>query len=289
AQNRGSEMNFMGLPDEYAGENSKTVIIPIAYEKNTTYGQGASRGADEIIAASRHIEYYDDELCKEPYESGIKLLKTLRCSNLLPEEAQERIREHVTPHIKKFTIALGGDHSITPAIVSAHSKEHKDTSILMLDAHADLRYSWKGSQYNHACVARRLAPNHKIAIVGVRAMDLSEREYADSNPNVKLIGAKEFNSEKIQEILAHLTQKVYVSIDVDAFDPSLIKNTGTPEPGGLLWYPTLELLKKTFEEKEVIGADIVEFAPEAAYRAEAFALAKLAYKLCAYKHALRNQ
>lgn len=279
-------MNFMNLPEEYAGENSKSAVIPIAYEKALTYGRGASRGPDEIIAASRHLEYYDDELNSEPFETGIFLAPVLRCSNQEPEKAQETIFQYSKKYLNKFCIGLGGDHSVTAALVKAHAEKHGKISVLVFDAHPDLRYSWKGSQWNHACVSRRIAASQKIGIVGARSMDNSELDFANTNENVTMIRMRDLNEERFNKLLQKLDDKVYISIDVDVFDPAFIRNTGTPEPGGMDWQKLLSMLKKTFVEKEVIGCDIVEFAPNFNFHAESYALAKLAYKLVSYKFTL---
>lgn len=276
-------MNFMNLPEEYAGENSQAAILPIAYEKNLTYGRGASRGPDEIIAASKHLEYYDDELNAEPFEKGIFLVPVLRISNLEPENAQERIFEHARKYTGKFCIGIGGDHSVTAALVKAQAERHSKFSVLIFDAHPDLRYSWNGSKWNHACVARRLAAQHKVGIVGTRAMDKSELNFANGEENVTMIRMQDVDKEKFSKLLDRLEGKVYISIDVDVFDPSLIRNTGTPEPGGMQWEQLIQLLKHAFNKKEIIGCDIVEFAPNFNYHAESYALAKLIYKLIGYK------
>lgn len=272
----------MALPEEYAGEQSKVAILPVPFEKDVTYGQGANKGPEEIIRASQYLEYYDDELDSEPFEQGIQLMGPLHCADN-PQTAHDQIVEHAAKFTGRFIIGIGGDHSITSGFVEALSKEHENLSVLILDAHADLRYSWKNSKWNHACVARRIAAKHKVGIIGVRAMDKYEKKYADNEDNVKIVKAYAISEESIKKVLAHLTDKVFISIDVDVFDPSFIRNTGTPEPGGLGWYDVLNILKRVFDEKNVVGADVVEFAPQLDFRAEAFALAKLVYKLAAYR------
>lgn len=278
-------MNFMQLPDEFAGEDSAVVILPVAYEKHLTFGTGASAGPDAIIEAAKHLEYYDFELESEPFINGIQLTKVLRCSNLEPEDAQDKIYQKAKPFVdeNKFCIGIGGDHSVTGGFVRAQAEKHENVSVLMIDAHADMRYSWNGSQWNHACIGRRLAAKHKVAVVGVRSLDKDEHEYTKKEPNVLLVKPQDIEN-KIDEVISHLTGKVYLSIDVDGFDSSFIKNTGTPEPGGLTWQQVIRLIRKLFEKKEIVGADIVEFAPkDKGSHAEAFALAKLLYKIVGYK------
>src|SRR4030042_1444109 len=158
-------MKFMRLPDEFCGNNSMSVIIPVPYEGDVSFGRGASAGPSEIITASEHLEYYDEELDCEPFEKGIEVAEPLACSED-PEEAHKQIVRHVEKFGRNFVIGLGGDHSVSSAFVEALSKKCPDLSVLIFDAHSDLRYSWNNSVWNHACVARRIACKHKVGIVG---------------------------------------------------------------------------------------------------------------------------
>lgn len=270
-------MNFMNLPEENATEQSLFYILPIEYEHNPTYGKGAENGSKEIIKASQHLEYYDEQFESEPYEKGIHLLEPLKLNQ--PEELN-KITETVTKIKNKFLISLGGDHAITPAITKGIQGKF---SIIILDAHSDFRYSWNNSTQNHACTARNISKNHKTGIIGVRSQDIDEAKEISKNENVTVIKAYELDEKKLKEMLDKLDEKIYISIDADVFDPSFIRNTGTPEPGGLSWETTIEILKTIFQEKKVIGADIVEFAPKNNYEAEAFSLAKLCHKIMAMK------
>ena len=279
-------MRFMNLPDEYSGKGSEVYILPISYEKDVTYGGGAGNGPSEILKASQHLEYYDEELDVEAFEKGIYVLDELRLSEKNPEEATEKIKERIIENKNKFIISLGGDHSVSIGIVKA-LEENEDFSVLVLDAHSDLRESWNNSKLNHACVSKRFLEKHKVGIIGVRSQDISEKEIVDNNEDVTVVYAHEFSEEKVDELLEKLGDKIYVSIDADVFDPSFIRNTGTPEPGGLSWKEVMMVLKKAFK-KQVIGADIVEFAPKENYRAEAYALAKLVYKICGLRASYRS-
>ncbi len=269
-------MTWMNLPEEY--QKGEFVILPVAYEKDVTYGIGASKGAAAIIEASKHLEYYDDQFDCEPFEKGIELLDTVTGDT--PEEMIEKVSSVVKEHSGKFVIGLGGDHAVTLGIVKDLPS---DVSIIQFDAHADFRDSWNGSMLNHACVAKQLAKKHSILQIGIRSMDVDERRLLDSADNVHTISAYEFNLDKVKEKLSLLNEKVYVTIDVDAFDSSFIRNTGTPEPGGFMWNQVVDCLKLIFSSKKVVGADICEFAPKADYEAEAYALAKLVYKIMAMK------
>ncbi len=279
-------MTWMRLPAEYTGPKSKFAILPIPYENNPTYGDGASKGPDAIIKASEHLEYYDEQFDCEPFIEGIqeqKPLNTQILNSAKPEEAIAAISDAVKGLGDTFVLSLGGDHAITIGTVKGLEEKHKDFSVLILDAHSDFRYS-RGNQYNHACVARRIVNNHKVGIIGVRAQDVDEAKEAKENENVQILKAHEYDEKGVDKILEFLGDKVYLSIDVDVFDPSFIRNTGTPEPGGLSWDVVIGILEQVFSTKNVIAADIVEFAPhgeEHNYRAEAYTLAKLAYKLMA--------
>ncbi|TKJ17174.1 agmatinase [Candidatus Woesearchaeota archaeon B3_Woes] len=262
-------MNFMNLPEKYR-KNAFFQILPIEYENNPTYGKGAKKGPKEIIKASKHLEYYDEQFDNEPFAKGIKTIKNKKEVN------------------SKFTISLGGDHSITIGVVKDLEKKYKDFSVIILDAHPDMFHSWNNSQYNHRCVSQRISENHNILQIGIRSMDIDEKEIIDSKKNINIIKAYDFNKEKLKQELKKLKNKVYISIDVDVFDISFIRNTGTPEPGGFSWNQVIEILEEIFKNKEVIGADINEFAPRYNFKAEAFSLAKLAYKIMALKILNKN-
>jgi agmatinase len=290
---------WMNLPEEY--RKGKFVILPVSYEKDVTFGKGALLGPKEIIKASEHLEYYDEQFDCEPFLEGIELLGEVKAET--PEEMVEKVSTKIN-HLftgarhdyfsnkkcasigasvqNKFVIGIGGDHSVTIGLTKNLSE---DTSVIILDAHADFFHSWNGSTLNHRCVSQRLSAKHDLLLLGVRAMDRDEKEIIDNNENVHMIKAYDFNLTKLKEILPKLKDKVYISIDVDVFDPSFIRNTGTPEPGGFNWNQVIAILKVIFSEKEVVGADIVEFAPKENFQAEAYSLAKLCYKIMGMKNA----
>lgn len=267
---------WMNLPEQY--QNGKFVILPISYEKDLTYGTGTSNGPKEIIEASKHLEYYDEEFDNEPFEKGIKLLPILELDT--PEEMITTVSNKVQENKNKFIIGLGGDHAVT---IGLTKNLDEDTSVIIFDAHADFRDSWNNSTLNHACTAKQISKKHDLALIGVRSMDVDEKNQIENNENVHLIKAHQFSLENIKQILPKLKNKIYISIDVDVFDPSFIRNTGTPEPGGLTWQQVINSLKFIFQNKEVVGADIVEFAPKYNFQAEAYSLAKLVYKIMSMK------
>jgi agmatinase len=264
-----AKLNFMKLTEENSGKSSYFKIIPIAYEGDVSYGKGASKGPEEIIKASENLEYYDEEFLNQPFINGIETLET----------TTEYDKIKIEPN-NFFPIAIGGDHSISIPLIQ---DLNEDVSIIIFDSHPDMFHSWNNSQKNHRCVAQRASDRHKVLIIGVRSMDKDEEDIIKSNDNVEIIKKHKFNLDILRKQLEKLEKKVYISIDVDVFDCSFIRNTGTPEPGGFFWDDIIEALKIIFSEKEVVGSDIVEFAPEINFRAEAYSLAKLCHKLMAMK------
>ncbi|MDP3990550.1 MAG: agmatinase [archaeon] len=281
------KVNWMALPEEY--RKGKFVILPIAYEKNLTYGKGASKGPEEIIKASQYLEYYDEEFNCEPFLEGIELLPSLDLNDQEPEEMIEIVSEKVKQIDDKFLIGLGGDHSVTLGIVNGLESIHDEFAIIQFDAHSDFRDSWNGSTLNHACVAKQLSKKHPITLVGIRSMDKSEKDQIDQNKEVHLLLNYNYHLDKLKEILPKLPDKVFITIDVDVFDPSFIRNTGTPEPGGFIWKDIIDALRLIFENKTVIGSDIVEFSPKINFESESFSLAKLVYKILSLQQVYEKQ
>ncbi|MAG61164.1 agmatinase [archaeon] len=292
-----SNLKWMQLPDEYSSfDRSKFVILPISYEKDLTYGIGSAKGAMEIVKASEHLEYYDEEFDCEFFEQGIYLEEEIKLCSESPETMVEKLQEKVASFDSdKFVVSLGGDHSVTIGLVKGLEKIHGDFAVLQIDAHSDFRDSWNGSSLNHACVMRQIVDKHEIVSVGIRSQDKDERKAIDKNDKVQTIYAFKYSFDKVKEALLSLkSEKLYITIDVDGFDPSVISCTGTPEPGGLVWRQVIDLLKLCFEKKKVIGCDVVEFAPEyietkdkkqqtSRSRAESYILARLISKIVSFE------
>lgn len=280
-------MKWMNLPDEYSTDKSKFVIVPVEYEKDLTYGQGASKGCKEIIKASQHLEYYDEQFDCEAFTKGIILKESLELNYASPEKMVEKVSLAIKDEKEKFVIGLGGDHATTIGFVKGLEELHDDFSVISFDAHSDFRDSWNNSKFNHACISKQVSKKHSMLLIGIRSMDVDEAEELKQRDDVNIVYGWNFSVDKVKEQLKNLKQKVYITIDVDCFDPSFIRNTGTPEPGGLLWNQIIDTLKIIFKEKEVIGADIVEFAPndnsKENFDSEAYALAKLVYKIIGLK------
>ncbi len=280
--------NFGGLPPEFSRFSSaRAVVLPVPYDLTTSYISGTRHGPQAIIDASTHLELYDEELHSEPYRLGIHTLPPLEPSAAGPEETIQRVEEVIRWLIErdKFPVMLGGEHSLTLAPVRALHKKFGNFSVLQLDAHSDLRESFQGTKFNHACVGRRL---HELELnivqIGIRAISPEEAEFIRSAKNVYVCFDYELHSHfaKIDEALAQLRDPVYVTVDLDVFDPALMPAVGTPEPGGLDWYTVLKILRRVGEKHTVLGFDVVELCPIAGMVGPNFLAAKLVYKMLGY-------
>lgn len=277
---------FCDMEDRYSSwEKSRIVILPVPYDMTTSYKPGTSSGPKAIIDASRYMETYDDETGKEIYKLGIYTGEEIKPANPKPEEVIKIIEKETSRILKagKFPVILGGEHSITLGVVRALKKRFKDFCVLQIDAHRDLRDTFQGSRYSHACIAKRIIEITSLTQVGIRS--LSKDESAKVYKNLKTFFMKDILKDKnwIRDVIDSLdSEKVYVTIDMDAFDPSIMPSVGTPEPGGMGWYETLELLKGLAEKKDVLGFDAVELAPMPANISPDFLTAKLVYKFLNY-------
>ena len=204
-------MNWMDLPDKNATKDGKFVILPIEYEKDLSYVKGCSKGPAAIIEASQQLEYYDEQFELEPYESGVYLAESLKLNELEPKEAMEAISEAVQKHAGKFVISLGGDHAVTYGLVQGFDKIENDFSVIILDAHSDLRDQWT-TTLNHACVSKNICKNHEVGIIGMRSQDIEEAKFAKKAENVHIIKPYEYSEVKLKELLSKLKNKVYLSI-----------------------------------------------------------------------------
>lgn len=285
--------NFLGLDEQGSDfERAKVVILPVPYEATTSYGGGTGGGPGAIIESSRYIELYDQELDRDPYEVGICTLPQLELTGAGPAEAIGELRRaydelrRAAPD--KFVIMLGGEHSVSSAPIlhwaDAFSGKRR-LSVLQFDAHTDLRTEYEGSPYSHAAVMFRVIDRINLVSVGIRALTREERELGRSRDNIHIFLADDIHSSEswMDDVIAQLSDDVYISFDVDCFDPSLVPSTGTPEPGGLQWYPVLKLLRRVFRERNVVALDVVELAPTPGLNAPDFLVAKLIYKMIGYK------
>ncbi|MEO5511794.1 MAG: agmatinase, partial [Longimicrobiales bacterium] len=254
--------NFLGLSAEDSDfDNAAVVILPVPYEATVSYGAGTAHGPAAIIESSRFIELYDQELDAEPSKVGIATLPSLSLTGSGPEPALHELREAYDAVLEaapgKLIIMLGGEHSISSAPILAWTerleREGKRLSVLQFDAHTDLRPEYEGSPYSHASVMHRVHDRVDLVAVGIRAITRDEMQLSRERDNIHLFLADDIHTGDawMNDVLKRLGDDVYISFDVDGFDPSLMPSTGTPEPGGLQWYPVLKLLRKVFEQKTV--------------------------------------
>lgn len=284
---------FIGSEAQTSYEQAKVVILPIPYEKTTTYRRGCQDGPEAIISASDQLEAYDIELEREICHSiGIYTTAAIADTRFLPDLIPEVMLEQVTNKVSelisdgKFAIALGGEHSISAGVVRAYQQSiSQPFTVIQIDAHGDLRHSYEGSIYNHACVMRRILDLGLPTLgVGIRSICLSEARLIKQQ-KIPVIWAKDIanNSDWIDRAIASITtEKVYITIDLDGLEPSLMPGVGTPEPGGLNWYELTKFLRAVFGKYQVIGCDVMELAPTSDVVVSQFTAAKLVYKLIGY-------
>lgn len=279
-------LNFSALDDNLSSwEKSKTVIIPVPYDLTASYGTGTRHGPLAIIEASSHLELYDDEIKEETASIGIHTLNHVEplCSS--PEKMVERVEEVVSRVLSsnKLPVILGGEHSITVGAVQAMVNSISDIGVVQFDAHADLRDTYQGSKYSHACTGRRIHEICKLTQVGIRSLSKEEFEFLDESEIETYFCRDLFNNENwINDFIKNLPSHIYVTIDLDVLDPSIMPAVGTPEPGGLGWYNITKVLKVLAQEKKILGFDIVELCPQPTNPAPDFLAAKLCYKLLGY-------
>jgi agmatinase len=281
--------NFLGLPDDEARyEDARGVVVPVPWEATVSYGAGTGKGPAAIVEASRYVELYDEVLREEPYrKGGIHTAPAADVSDGDSVGFLDRL-ETVAARLfsdGKFPVFLGGEHSLTTAPVRAAKAAFDDLSILQLDAHADLRESYEGTRWSHASVMRRV---HELGVpavpVGIRAISVEEAEFIhDEGLPVFWSHRIAHGEEWMDTVLNTLSDTVYITFDVDFFDPSLIPATGTPEPGGGFWHETMRFLGYVFQEKTVVGMDVVELAPIANLHAPDFVIARLVHRCLGYK------
>lgn len=282
-------INFGGIEEaEFSSfETAQVLVLPVAYEGTVSYGVGTGAGAMAIVEASRNMELYEEETDAEVYKIGIHTLDEFApretpeaMMNGLYERAKELLRE------EKFVCMLGGEHSVSAPVIRAHAEKFHNLSVLQIDAHADLRDEYDDTPHSHASIMARVVKDLRIPSVqvGIRSISADEARSLDSGIPTKIFWAKDVvgRTDWIDSAIDSLTENVYLTIDIDGLDPSLVPTTGTPEPGGLGWYETLTLIRKLARKKRVVGMDLVEFSRTDNSDAPAFLCAKLVYKSLAY-------
>lgn len=275
--------NFGDLPPEFSAyKGSSIAVLPIPLDVSSTWLKGSDKGPEAVIEASANLELYDIETGTEVYRRGIYTCDPVAVGGA--KETVQECRRRVLDLIDdgKFVVALGGEHTVSLGVIQAHHERHPGMSVLHLDAHADTRESYQGDKYSHACVMARVRETvHRIVSVGIRSMDSSEAEGLDRS---RVFFAHEIQGHEgwMGEVVSKLSDAVYVTIDLDVFDPGIMPSTGTPEPGGLGWYEVLKLLRAVAGEKRIVGFDVVELCP-ADNKAPDFLAAKLVYTLLSYR------
>ncbi len=283
-----NKKGFLGVDNKFHTKQ-KVTVIPFGLEKTVSYGSGTKNGPKEIIKASHQVELYDEELNCEPYKKiGIKTLKPFKIDKNI-KKALKKISIVIDKILNKkiFPITFGGEHSITPGCIGPFAKKYKKLCLLHFDAHADLRESYNGEKFSHASAIRRCLDYNNISVIsfGIRNISQSEIHYLKKNySRIKIFWAKDkdkWNLNKFKKMIKN--KNVYLTFDVDGFDSSIMPATGTPEPGGLFWDETLNIIKIASKNSNIVGADINELSPIKGFNSYNFLVAKLAYKILSYK------
>lgn len=283
-QGHGIAGRYAGLPDQFCDiDSSKIVILPVPFDQTSTYQKGSHKGPAALIEASRNMELYDIETESEVYQAGIFTDRAIQAetSQLMLELMYQRTQELLNQG--KFVVTLGGEHSISYAPIRAHAEYYGSLTVLQLDAHLDLQDAYENNPWSHASVMARvkeIPQVTKLVAVGIRSMSAEELASLDRS---NTFFAHELDEKWMEQVIEKLIDPLYITIDLDVFDSSLMPSTGTPEPGGLNWNQVTALLKKIAKEKTIIGCDVVELCPNAYNIAPDYLAAKLVYKLLSYK------
>jgi agmatinase len=277
--------NFGGLPPALSAfDSARVTVLPVPYDSTTEWHSGTRKGPQSIIEASFYLEWFDIELGREIIDIGIHTLPGLEPAMNGPKDMADRVDATVRNLIdkSKFVVTLGGEHSISCGAIRAHNANYRDFSVLQLDAHTDLRDRYLGTEYSHACVMRRVIEICPITQVGIRSMSLEEHEFIVTKGLKPFICTQNNIPSTVDKIIQTLAPNVYITIDLDVFDPSIMSSVGTPEPGGMLWHDVINLLHAVSQKRTIVGFDIVELCPDQGPESCSFLAAKLAYKLIGY-------
>ncbi len=283
-----NKLGFLGVDNKF-NTKQKVVVVPFGLEKTVSYGGGTKNGPKEIIKASHQVELYDEEFFCEPYKKiGIKTLKPFKIHKNINKALDQisKINQNILDN-NLFSMTLGGEHSITPGCIKPFAKKYKKLCLLHFDAHADLRQSYNGEKFSHASAIRRCLDYKNVSVIsfGIRNISLNEIPFLRKNSNrIKIFWAKDkmrWNLNKFKKIIRNKT--IYLTFDVDGFDSSVMPATGTPEPGGLFWDETLNIIKIAAKNSNIVGADINELSPIKGFNSYNFLVAKLVYKILSYK------
>jgi agmatinase len=284
-------MNFGGIQPAYSAyESSPIVILPVPFDATSTWIKGAHKGPEAILQASANMELYDIDTDSEVYLQGIHTASPV-IEKTSPEALAGQVRNVIGKFLDdgKFVVTIGGEHSVTIGAVQAFTEKIPGLSVLQIDAHTDMRQEYEGSRFNHACVMARVREMCPIVQVGIRSMDMIEKPYLSKD---RIFFAKDIvggHTAWIDEVIEKLNYHVYVTIDLDGFDPSIMPATGTPEPGGLGYYDVINLMRKLIVEKKLVGFDVVELCPMQNNKASDFLASKLIYQLLSFHFISKNK
>ena len=289
-----NKKGFLGI-DNNSNIKENVIVVPFGLEKTVNYGGGTSKGPREIIKASHQVELFDEDLNKEPYKNiGIKTLKPFPIKKNIVDALKqiENINKQLL-NKKKFPLILGGEHSLTPGAIRPFVKKFGKICLLHFDAHADLRSSYNGNKFSHASAIRRCLDNPNVSVIsfGIRNVSLNEIPFLKKNKKrIKIFWAKDkskWNLNIFKKIIKN--KKVYITFDVDGLDSSIMPATGTPEPGGLFWDETINIIKIASQYSDIVGADINELSPIKGFDSYNFLTAKLAYKIISYSFEFKKK
>ncbi len=279
--------NFASLPYEKSNwDNAQSVVIPIPYDFTTTYRPGTRFGPQALIDASCFLELFDEDMLTEIADIGIHTLEMIEPDASGPESMIQTVTDLVSTvlHAGKFPCIIGGEHSISLGAVLAIKQSFPSVTVIQFDAHADLRNSYQSSPYNHACVARRIFENAPLVQIGIRSLCTEEYEFIQSKQLETHFYRDIMKSDAgwFETCLDHISNDVYITLDLDVLDPSIMPSVGTPEPGGMGWHETLSLLKAIAYRKNIVGFDVVELCPSGDNPSPDFLAARLVYKMLGY-------
>jgi agmatinase len=281
-------MNFGGDEVVYDYAGSEIVIIPVPYDETSTWMKGADKGPEAILDASVNLEFYDIETSSEAHLSGIYTINPIfqkETPELLVEDVYYRVLSVLDD--KKFPVVIGGNHTVSIGAVKAFSEYYHNFTVLQLDAHTDLRQEYEGSKFNHACVMARAREFAPIVQVGIRSMSAIEVPYVE-NDRVFFSHELYYDKSLYERAIDKLSENVYITIDLDVFDPSIMPSTGTPEPGGPAYLELLHFLRNVIERRNVVGFDVVELCPNVSNKSPDFTAAKIIYQLLSYRFAKKS-
>jgi N1-aminopropylagmatine ureohydrolase len=278
-------MNFGGNEVVYDYAASRIIIVPVPYDETSTWMRGASLAPEAIMEASGNLEFYDVETGTEAHLNGMHTIEPVKVKES-PEALVREVGRVIDSLLedKKFPVVVGGNHTVSIGSIRAFSEHYKDLTVLQLDAHTDLRQKFEGSEFNHACVMARARECAPVVQVGIRSMAAEELPFADMD---RIFFAHDLYQDKslYSRAVGKLSKNVYITIDLDVFDPSLIPSTGTPEPGGPEYFEIMHFLRDVIKERNIVGFDVVELCPSSANKAPDFVAAKIIYQLLSYRFA----